>query len=309
MAGKPNTGWSGVPGYYYPATSGPARVFFFLSPVLYSITNPWICTIGTMSQRPLTARIHLGKRPRDVSSWSSQKRAKSNPKTMSQAVRTTRKTFDTSANSKYGPPSTLSMARPENKRVTMRYIDYINLNASDTTGAIQVYRANSIFDPDSTGTGHQPYGRDTWATMFNHYTVINSKIQVQAWNSNTTAQYSAPAIACLSLDDQVLSAAVAGGGWARPEAGNCVYQLADCGNVGRNPLRMKKGFSAKDMFSKVNPEDNAQLGAAMGSSPSEQAYFHLWLTSADGGDPATMMFLVTIDYDVILSEPLQLVPS
>jgi len=114
---------------------------------------------------------------------------------------------------------------------------------------------------------------------------------------------------CLSLDDLALSAAVSPGGVYRPEAGNCVYQLVDTGNVGRNLLRMKKGFSAKDFFSKDNPEDNSQLGAAFGSNPSEIAYYNILLTSNDGGDPASMQFLVTIDYDVILSEPLQLVPS
>lgn len=231
------------------------------------------------------------------------------PRSMSSAVRTTRKVFDTSANRKYGPPTTLSMSRLENKRVTMRYIDYIGLNASDTTGAIQVYRANSIFDPDSTGTGHQPYGRDTWATMFNHYTVLNSKVQVQGMNANTTAQYGSPNITWLSLDDQALSAPVAGGGWARAEAGNVAYTLTDNGNVGRNPIVLKKSFSAKDFFTKKDSEDNSQLGAAMGSNPAEAAFFNLAVCSLDGGDPASMIFLVTIDYDVLLSEPLQLVPS
>lgn len=264
--------------------------------------------------RPLNARIVLGKRPSGTRSWtasSAAKRARSvrAPKTMSQAVRTTRKTFDRTANKKYGAPTTLSMARPENKRVTMRYIDWFDMNASTTTGAVQTFRANSLFDPDATGTGHQPYGRDTWATMFNHYTVINSKIQIQGFNSNTTAQYGSPVTICLSLDDTALAAAVCPGGVYRPEAGNCVYQLADTGNVGRNLLRLKKGFSAKDFFSKGNPEDNSQCGAAFGASPTEQAYFNIQVTSNDGGDPATMQFLCTIDYDCILSEPLQLVPS
>lgn len=238
-----------------------------------------------------------------------RQRVETVPRSMSSAVRTTRKPFDTSLARRYGPPTTLSMARPDNKRVTLRYVDWFDLNASATTGAVYTFRANSIFDPDYTSTGHQPYGRDSYALLYNHYTVVNSKIQIQGFNSNTTAQYGSPITLCLSLDDQALSAAVAPGGVYRPEAGTCVYQLVDTGNVGRNLLRMKKSFNAKDFFSKANPEDNSQLGAAMGSNPAEVAFFNILATSNDGGDPATMQFLVTIDFDVILSEPLQLVPS
>lgn len=34
-----------------------------------------------------------------------------------------------------------------------------------------LWRLNSIFDPDRTGTGHQPYGHDTLNTMYNRYRV------------------------------------------------------------------------------------------------------------------------------------------
>lgn len=36
----------------------------------------------------------------------------------------------------------------------------------------QIFRLNSTFDPDFTGTGHQPYGRDTYASLYNRYRVF-----------------------------------------------------------------------------------------------------------------------------------------
>jgi len=46
-----------------------------------------------------------------------------------------------------------------------------------TTGTAGIYgtqqsmRMNSIFDPNYTGTGHQPYGRDTMNTLYSRYRV------------------------------------------------------------------------------------------------------------------------------------------
>lgn len=37
------------------------------------------------------------------------------------------------------------------------------------------YRQNSLFDPEYTGTGHQPYGFDDIATWYNFYTVVGCK--------------------------------------------------------------------------------------------------------------------------------------
>jgi hypothetical protein len=43
--------------------------------------------------------------------------------------------------------------------------------ASGLFGTEQVFRLNSLFDPDLTGTGHQPYGFDTLATIYYRYKV------------------------------------------------------------------------------------------------------------------------------------------
>ncbi|AXH73398.1 MAG: putative capsid protein [Circoviridae sp.] len=40
-------------------------------------------------------------------------------------------------------------------------------------------RANSIYDPDKTGSGHQPSNRDKWAAIYSEYCVIGAKITVQ----------------------------------------------------------------------------------------------------------------------------------
>lgn len=54
--------------------------------------------------------------------------------------------------------------------VKLRYHDSL---VSNGTTADQVLNLNSIFDPDRTNTGHQPMGRDQWATFYNRYKVMS----------------------------------------------------------------------------------------------------------------------------------------
>jgi len=49
---------------------------------------------------------------------------------------------------------------------------------------IWVFRMNSLFDPDRTGVGHQPYGRDQLANIYNRYRVNGFKYEV--WGANAS---------------------------------------------------------------------------------------------------------------------------
>ena len=48
---------------------------------------------------------------------------------------------------------------------------YIDVRRSNGI-AKQYMRMNSLFDPDQTGTGHQPYYFDQFAALYNRYTVF-----------------------------------------------------------------------------------------------------------------------------------------
>jgi len=67
----------------------------------------------------------------------------------------------------------------------MKYAETVN-----TTGAGGFYQfsLNSIFDPNLTGTGHQPYGHDTLATLYNRYRVISCSYRICGNRNNDTLQ-------------------------------------------------------------------------------------------------------------------------
>ena len=61
----------------------------------------------------------------------------------------------------------------------LRYTDTIVLDAPSDGTAYHTFRANNIFDPDYSGTGHQPRHFDMLAEIYDNYTVIGSKISAK----------------------------------------------------------------------------------------------------------------------------------
>lgn len=71
---------------------------------------------------------------------------------------------------------TLGTTVPQRMRVKLIFPFRILWNASATN--YQSFRGNSIYDPDYTGVGGQPTGRDQWASLYQEYVVLGSKIKV-----------------------------------------------------------------------------------------------------------------------------------
>jgi hypothetical protein len=71
----------------------------------------------------------------------------------------------------YGSLLTPAMIMPDSLFVKLKYVDQFVLNPTSASTDNYVFRANSLFDPNYTGTGHQPYGYDQWATFYSSWVV------------------------------------------------------------------------------------------------------------------------------------------
>lgn len=189
-----------------------------------------------------------------------------------------------------GPPTPPSLVRK------LRYTDTIFLNPTTGSVATHWFSANGLFDPDITGAGHQPLGFDQYMTMYDHYKVLGSKINVTVLpNSDLSTQLSQQVVTCY-LDDNVT---------ATPDINNMIeqgltsYRLLGAG-PGQKSIRLSKTFSNKRFFKNKKFADSV-VGEAT-ANPSDQAYFNLSSTSVTGGDPGPIACLVVIDYIVQFSE-------
>lgn len=73
---------------------------------------------------------------------------------------------------------TTSFLVPDRYRTKLRYSALVRASATSGVPTAYTFRLNSLYDPDLTATGTQPYGFDQLATFYNNYVVTGSAIRV-----------------------------------------------------------------------------------------------------------------------------------
>eukprot|EP01083_Nonionella_stella_P137797 419284_1 len=68
----------------------------------------------------------------------------------------------------------------------LRYVDQVTITPVAGTVGFHTFRANSIYDPDYTGVGHQPLNHDILADKYGSYVVTKSQVTATAAISGTT---------------------------------------------------------------------------------------------------------------------------
>lgn len=191
---------------------------------------------------------------------------------------------------------------PAQRRVTMRYNDTVNVTCTSGILSGHSFIANGIYDPDITGTGHQPMGRDTYATLYQHYVVESARISIQSFARNIDA----PVIVGVYVHDQTGLGYVDSSGFIESQKGTWLCQSI---HQSKNSKALRTNYNAKRFFNLKDVKDNvARIGAAIGSNPTEQSIFSLWFQTKDGSTQ-NQYFNVTIDYTVIFSEPKDIAQS
>lgn len=70
-----------------------------------------------------------------------------------------------------------------NYTVRLTYADNYRHDVNYGAAGRQVFRANSIFDPDFTGLGHQPMFRDMWTSQYDYYSVLACEYEIHLYNA------------------------------------------------------------------------------------------------------------------------------
>ena len=78
----------------------------------------------------------------------------------------------------YRKPRDMDIFKPVTTKLV--YTDTVLLSSTGSVAfTTHTFRANSVFDPDWTGAGHQPTRFDQLAALYQRYEVLKSKIRVQ----------------------------------------------------------------------------------------------------------------------------------
>lgn len=182
-------------------------------------------------------------------------------------------------------------------KTTLKYASHgFNLNAAAGIAADYVFRANSLFDPDYTGIGHQPYGFDSIMPMYDHFTVIGAKLNVTFHNSDINTS----AICGVSITD---TSASVSDKLSTMEAGNVKYAIVGPFGSSRDTKTLSYQLNPNKWLGISHPMASDNVRGTVAANPAEQCYFHVWSAGYDASDPSEVQCTVTIEYTAVFSEP------
>lgn len=170
-----------------------------------------------------------------------------------------------------------------------------------------VFSANGIYDPNITGTGHQPRGYDQLSLMYDHYVVIGSKISIKF-------------VADKDVSPNLFTVGVAVKDSATVQAtandyieGRVVRFTNLQTNIYNYPSKTQLSIkcSPKKFLGRskllADPELKGVTGnIGTGSNPSEGVYYHIFAQPVSSStNPVPINIQVFIEYLVIWIEPKQ----
>jgi len=163
------------------------------------------------------------------------------------------------------------------------------------------FRCNDAFDPNATGTGHQPMGFDQMMLLFEQFYVLRSHIRIRAYNTSSAGFFPVVGLALTPDTTSIVSESAQEQGLLvskvmppKSEAGDHITLTLTCDcpryfGVKRQP------YIASSLFQ----------GTA-GNVPTELCYFKLFVYDLGAANTVSVIFDVTISYDVYFQEPRQL---
>lgn len=183
---------------------------------------------------------------------------------------------------------------PKELRIKHRYVD-IHRSAS-IAGALAVYSysCNGMYDPNITGTGHQPLYFDQLAAIYNHYTVTGAKISITACVPNSGV---AAVIGVYVNDDATATPTTSS---SLCEQSSCTYRVINPSLAAQTVSYSRKWSASENFGPGVVSDPNLQGTAA--ANPTEQQLFTVFAQGIDGVTNVSVDFLVTIEYDAIWQE-------
>jgi len=194
---------------------------------------------------------------------------------------------------------------PKSMTTDLRYVDMVRWNGPASYGTCSgyVFNLSSIFDPDVTGTGHQPLGHDQFALLYHHYQVISVKWRVTVAGQGTATGNSFADNHVFSTHVQA-NATVSGSDTSNLEQNGVKIGVARSGH--RSAPQLSGAFNAASWFGvpKIDMLDTTR--AAFGANPSEAAYLVISNFNTVSTTDVNPTVMVELTYTVRVTEPVKL---
>lgn len=182
---------------------------------------------------------------------------------------------------------------PKMLKFKHKYWEQVNL--TDSGGFVHYqFSCNGMYDPNTTGVGHQPMYYDQLAELYDHYTVIGSRVKWTIVPAGTSVQ--APFKITTWINDDTLTT-----GAAASFSENKFAQTRICqGGVNPEKIVLYQNWSAKKFFGNVLANDELKGGTS--ANPIEQSHYQISFRTLDGVSSVAIHAIAEVTYIAIWRE-------
>jgi hypothetical protein len=186
---------------------------------------------------------------------------------------------------------------PSRRRGHMFYDTTFTMSCTANTVTSTVLRANSVFDPDLTGTGTTVAGYAQMAALYGRYRVVGIKAILSFQNYSTGPGF--VFVAANNLN-------TVGTNFAEICAQRHIWKQGLGGSTGYSRLEHTLSFPIHKIYGvpKTQVMNEDDFAGLVGGHPNNPIYLHTGFSC--GATATTLMINVRLEYDVVWSIPVNM---
>lgn len=194
----------------------------------------------------------------------------------------------------------MGLTLPRRLLVKMRYIETVDFADIVAGGVVvQTYRANSVYDPNFTGSGGQPSGYSLYSSVYARYRVAGCAIKVEAFNNcqnDTSTDDKVPRIAVVpwNAETALTSATDLTPVAALPGYKERTLAYGNGAKIIRGYTNLANMFGRTKLEWKTDPNNQAAYNA----NPVNAGYWFIITEAGDQGEVYDVVAKITLTYYV-----------
>lgn len=182
-----------------------------------------------------------------------------------------------------------------NPKASFRYTE--NFQIVPTIRGMYAFSVNSLYDPNVTGTGHQPKGFDQIMLLYDHYLTMKCNYKITFINESSTV----PCVVGCALSR--LTTDTYSGIDDFSETTNADTHYLNLTGTSSNSKVVKGSVIPHRFLGSKNPMGNDRLWGETATSPQENLKLHLFVSSADESQNPVIRIIIELSYFAVLREP------
>lgn len=172
----------------------------------------------------------------------------------------------------------------------------ITLASSSAQPGTYILVGNGMYDPDSTGTGHQPRGFDQLMAFYDHYVVTSVTLKAQFFNTSG----SVASIGFVSVRDSFTASAN-----FTDYLESSLTRTVQLGVEGTSSATktIVYNLDVAKFLGRRDPLSDPELKGNTSSNPTETCFFHIGAQTPDLFTTSAVLLIATLTYTCVLIEP------